>query len=513
MNWKHTLSALAAIVILGTGLRFSGLDNNSFVADEFLDMNSAYGYAQTGEWRAWDFNFGRPSEVNINVPRDERAAVYKWQVAQIFRFLPPTETVARSVSVLWGVISIGVIFWAAIVLTKRREIGLLAALLFALSVSGIIIDRTLRMYAMFFPLYLATATFTFLALERVYSGRVLWVKNIWEKFGINIHFAVAAGAFFILSLLTHQLTGMLIFSVAAYLIVRAFQEYRRNGKWQSKYSVMFALGLIGVIATAIFFPKFFRSFAAGLIFFDDHYGYIKYVLKDYYHPLLAIFLMVLGGWWIVKREGLPKESLWLSLSLLVPLSMAIWMWRRNVGAQYIFFAESFAMILVSAGVFGLWRLIREKWSLKVGVQSLLVLGTMLILVPNWGYFGEENNTYHETSSGSNPNYRKVFAYFKKNHLATDVLVTRNVRNYYFSAAQVPVYDLGDEISRARLSQEALEKLMLEYRTGWVILSDNDYDYVGKGVKDFLNKNLTRVSNDQVRGSIDVFTWVPLETKR
>ena len=171
------------------------------------------------------------------------------------------------------------------------------------------------------------------------------------------------------------------------------------------------------------------------------------------------------------------------------------------------------MILVSAGVFGLWRLIREKWSLKVGVQSLLVLGIMLILVPNWGYFGEENNTYHETSSGSNANYRKVFAYFKKNHLATDVLVTRNVRNYYWSGAQVPVYDLGDEISRTRFSQEALEKLMLQYQTGWVILSDNDYDYVGKGVKDFLNKNLTRVSNDQVRGMIDVFTWAPLETKR
>jgi hypothetical protein len=128
------------------------------------------------------------------------------------------------------------------------------------------------------------------------------------------------------------------------------------------------------------------------------------------------------------------------------------------------------------------------------------------LVPNFGYFLEENNTYHETSSGSNPNYRKVFAHFKKNHLTTDVLVTRNGRNYYFSGAHVPVYDLGDEISRTRLSQAELEKLMLEYRTGWVILSENDYDYVGKGVKEFLNKNLTRVSNDQVRGTIDVYRW-------
>jgi hypothetical protein len=506
MQWKQTLFALAAIVIVGTGLRFSGLDNNAFVSDEFLDMNSAYGYAQTGEWRAWDFNFGKPSEVNLNAPRDERATVYKWQVAQLFRFLPPTETVARSVSVLWGMISISVVFGATYLMTRRREIALIAALLFAVSVSGIIFDRTLRMYAMFFPLYLATATCTFLALERVYSGRVAWWRQLSEKCGIHFPFALAATALLVLSLLTHQLAGTLIFSVAAYLLVRGIQTYRQQGEWQNKYAVLLGLGLIGMVAVALFFPKFFRSFAGGLIFFDDHYGYVSYVLRDYYHPLLATLLMLLGAWWLAKREGLPKESLWLVLSLLVPLAMAIWLWRRNVGAQYIFFVQAFALILVASGVFGTWKLVCEKWNITAAKKSLLILGVLFVLVPNFGYFTEENNTYHETASGSNPNYRKVFAYFKKHHTETDVLVTRNGRNYYWSGAQVSVYDLGDEVSRTRLSQEELERLMAQYQTGWVILSDNDYDYVGKGVKEFLNKQLTRVSNDQVRGSIDVYTW-------
>lgn len=507
MTWKQTLYTLAVIVILGTGVRFYGLDNNSFVSDEFLDMNSAYGYVQTGEWRAWDFNFSKPSEININLPRDERAIVYKWQVAQLFRFLPPTETAVRSVSVFWGAVSIGVIFWAAYMMTRRKEIAIIAALLFAVSVSGIIFDRTLRMYAMFFPLYLAASVFVFLALEKVYAGKMRFCQYIWNKFGIHIHFVLAAIVFFVLSLLTHQLTGTLVFSVAVYLIVRAFQEYRRNKNLRNKYFVMFVLGIIVTIVTALFFTKFFRSFAGGLIFFDNHYGYIGYVLRDYYHPLWAVLLMVLGGWWIAKCENMPRESLWLSLSLLIPLAMAIWLWRRNIGAQYIFFAESFAMILAASGIFSLWTIVCEKWNVSmVTKKTFMLLTLMIILVPNFGYFMEENNTYHETSSGGNPNYRKVFAYFKKNHKDTDVLVTRNVRNYYFAGAQVPVYDLGDEISKTRLSQEALEKLMKEYKTGWVILSDNDYDYVGKGVKEFLAKNLTRVSNDQVRGAIDVYTW-------
>jgi hypothetical protein len=83
------------------------------VADEFLDMNSAYGYFKTGEWKAWDFNHQEPSAVNTNTARDERANIYKWQVAQLFRFLPPTEAVARSVSVFWGGITLLMVFGAS----------------------------------------------------------------------------------------------------------------------------------------------------------------------------------------------------------------------------------------------------------------------------------------------------------------------------------------------------------------------------------------------------------------
>lgn len=506
MKASTAYKLLVLILIVGAVLRFSGLGNNSFVADEFLDINSAYGYAKTGEWKAWDFNLDKPSEVNINEARDERAIVYKWQVAQLFKFLPPTETVARSVSVLWGILSILVIFWSALIFTRRREIALIAAFLFAVSISGIIFDRTLRMYAMFFPLYLATATLTFLTLEKMYNGRVSFLKKIWERFGMNILFALPAMLFFTLSLLTHQLSGTLLFSVAVYLIIRTFQIYRQSGKLRHRYSVLLLIGLTAVVMIAIFFPHFFRTFSGGLIFFDNHYGYFKYILRDYEHSLLATLFIIFGAWWIGKRQGLEKESLWLSILFLVPLIMAIWLWRRNIGAQYIFFAQSFVIILIAGGIFGLWQLICEKWHIIDTKKSIAVLGLLILIVPNFSYFLEKNNTYHETSSGSNPNYRKVFGYFKKYHQHTDVLVTRNVRNYYFSGAKVPVYDLGDEISKTRLSQEEIEKLMRTYPTGWVILSDNDYDYVGKGVKEFLNKNLTRESNDQVRGPIDVFTW-------
>ena len=163
-QWMYW-GSVGAIIILATALRFWGLGNNSFVADEFLDINSSYGYHQTGQWRAWDFNKKQQSEVNINEPRDERAALYKWQVAQMFTYLPPTEAVARSISVLWGIITVLLIIWSTVVFTRSREVSLISGILSAVSISLLVTSRRLRMYAFFVPVYLALATSIYLLLE------------------------------------------------------------------------------------------------------------------------------------------------------------------------------------------------------------------------------------------------------------------------------------------------------------------------------------------------------------
>ncbi|EKE20579.1 MAG: hypothetical protein ACD_7C00522G0001, partial [uncultured bacterium] len=53
---KKVLAILVAILVLAGFLRFYNLDEKSFSADEFLGVNTAYGYLKTGEWRRWDFN-------------------------------------------------------------------------------------------------------------------------------------------------------------------------------------------------------------------------------------------------------------------------------------------------------------------------------------------------------------------------------------------------------------------------------------------------------------------------
>ena len=99
-----------------------------------------------------------------------------------------------------------------------------------------------------------------------------------------------------------------------------------------------------------------------------------------------------------------------------------------------------------------------------------------------------------------------FDYFKKNKEDGDVLITRNFRNYYFSGAQVLVYDFGGELSKEKFSLTELQTITAKHPHGWIILSTNDYDYISNETEVFFKKNMERVSNAQVRGAVEVYRW-------
>jgi hypothetical protein len=509
ISWKNTWAVLFAIVVLGMGLRLYSLGNNSFVADEFLDMNSSYGYFQTGEWKAWDFNFGKVSEVNMNDARDERAFVYKWQVAGLFHILPPTEATARLVSVFWGAVSIVLMFWTGYFYTRKKSIGLITAFLFAVSISGIIFDRRLRMYAMFFPSYLALGTVLYAFFESEYRGTIALVKKIWDRYGVNMLYFVPLVLLAGLNALVHGLVLSLIPVFGIYVLWMMAATWRKEGTFRNKYGVTVGLGLTGMVIAAVFFPKLVRLALGSMVWLDNHYSYLGYVLRDFAHPLLGVLMIAFGSYVLGRKLGKSKEALWVTLSAVVPLILSIWFWRRNAGPQYIFFIQSFVLILTATGVYGLIRVAREfapVFSSFGNRGMFMVLLLAGLLLPNYGYFWEENNTYHETSSGGNPNYRKVFDYFKKNKEPGEVLITRNFRNYYFAGAEVSVYDFGGELSTEKFSLGELETIIAAHPHGWVILSTNDYDYISKDAETYFKRHMERVSNAQVRGAVEVYRW-------
>jgi 4-amino-4-deoxy-L-arabinose transferase-like glycosyltransferase len=504
---KNIYVALVIVILLGAFLRFYKLGNNSFVADEFLDINSSYAYAKTGIWQNWDFNFGRVNNDNVFQARDERAWVYKWPVAKLFNFFPPTENVARSVSALWGVFTIFLIYLVATYFTKKKTIGLLSAFLFAVSISGIEMDRKLRMYAMFLPVYLLFSWLLFRFLEDKYKGKIEFLKTISERWGLNLLFLIPVLLAGILSLKTHQLTGNMAFVIGFYLLFWGILTYRKNKSYRNKYFVIFVLTIIGVFLMSIVIPGQIRFFTSGLQFFNNHWEYVSITFSDYSNGMLGFILAFLGIYFLAKKQNMPKEGSWLAISFLAPLLAAIFLWNRSIGNQYIFFIKSFEIILVASGIYFTAEFFKDNLKNYEKKAYLIAIIISLLILPNYAYFLKtSDNAYNQTSASSNPNYRKIFTYFKKAKKDGDVLITRNFRNYYWSGAKIKVFDFGGELAREKLSLEDIKKITTENSNGWFIVSSNDESFIANDAIDYVVINFEKVSNSQVRGDIMVYRW-------
>jgi len=506
MNKKQVIIILGCIVLFGAFLRFYNLGKVSFVADEFLDINSSYAYFQTGVWQNWDFNQSAVNVENAFAPRDERAWGYKWQVAQLFKLLPPTEATARAVSAFWGILTIVLMFLVARSFTKRTEIGLLSAFFFAVSISGIIFDRRLRMYAMFFPIFLLFSWLTFKFLESEYVCKIKALNLINKKLGVNAVFLIPALLIGLFSFHLHQLAGNMVIIVAVYFIVQYFLERKVSKSYVNKYLIFLGLIVFGIFGAKIAAPTLVASFFAGMIFFTSHPNYLFITLRDYSQLIIAAIFVVLGVFYLIKNQETKKEGIWLIVSYLTLLLAAMFLWRRNVGEQYIFFAQSFVIILLSGGVYFLAKFLQANLPQFKVKTFWVVIALAVLIVPQYGYFFEADNTYRQTSESDNPNYRNIFVYFKKNKKPGDVLITRNFRNYYWDKQKVKMFDFGGELSKENFSLTELQKIIRENTSGWFIFSDNDMDYIANDAEDFAEKNMTKVSATALRGQVKVYRW-------
>ena len=560
----HVFLLLFAVLALAFVLRAWGLNNNPFIADEFIDMNASYGFFKTGEWHAWDFNLEKPDVLDFYAARDERSWIYRWQVVQLFRFLPPTEVVARSVSVFWGLMTVLIVFWSACVFTQKTSIALLAAFLFAVSIDGIEYDRKLRMYAMFAPVFLAFSTWLFLFLQektktprqkksvpsggkpprladsapcqrdttpprglgtppqagnnldsfpsmkgwRAFGAGVVSLKNWNTFFGVHLPFLLPALLAGLLALHLQLLTVNIVFSLFGYffavaILSRFFPHilsFSKSAKW--------GLGtfVLGAFLAYIFFPEILLSISGTSKFFMDNYDYLGKIFNDFQHPLLGALVVLFGFRTLFFTMKKPKNALWLLTSFLVPLLLTIFVWKRAQGTQYVFYLEPFVLILAATGVAGCLAWLQKNIpTVSKKTITLVVFSLAVLLLPNYGYYFQEQNTYHR---GNDPvaDYRKVFLYLGKLRTPGDALITRNFRNYYFPKWHAPVLEFGGERADHDLTREEIQNFICTHPSGFVVMFDNDWNFVTKDGRAFVESTLQKIDHSSVRGSAEAWRW-------
>ncbi len=506
---KHAVSIiLISILLLTLLLRAWGLGNNPFVADEFIDMNASYGYHQTNTWKAWDFNLSQTDTLDPYAARDERSWIYRWQVAQLFSIFPATETTARSISVIWGLLTTLVIFWSARIFTKDTRVALLSAFLFAVSITGIEYDRKLRMYAMFTPIFLILSTWLFLFLESKFPFKKPKLLGMLSGFfGINFLYLVPVIIIGLLSLHLQLLTVNIAFSLFGYFVIVALlSQYK---KIAPSISALWGLGtfFVGGVISFLFFPQIPQAILGTSKLFIDNYGYLEKFLRDFQHPLFGALLIVLGFYTLFVTLKKKKQALWLLTSFLVPLLLTMFVWSRAQGTQYIFYLQPFALILTACGITGIIDWIQKNLpTISKTKISFIVFSLAILLLPNYGYFVNDASTYNR---GNDPvaDYRKVFTYLKKsNTQELHALITRNFRNFYYAEWNTPVLEFGGERADHDLTKEEIQTFICTHPTGFVVIFDNDWNFVSKDGRTYIESTLQKIDSSSVRGAAKVYEW-------
>ena len=306
------------------------------------------------------------------------------------------------------------------------------------------------------------------------------------------------------SLELQLLTVNIVAAFFGFVFVQTILQWKNEKKLTlNKYSFLTSVMIFGGVIAIKFFPGITGIFVASIKCFINNGGYFEKILSDYSNWMLGVLLFFLGGYFLYKQTGHKKEAVWLLTSLLVPLFMAAFMWKRTQGIQYVFFLQSFLIILIASGIYAVATFF-EKQLVNISKKAFWVtIFLALLLLPNYAYFSSENNTYHRTDVGD---YRKVFLYVKKYFKAGDVIVTRNFRNYYLSGMHTKIYDFGGESALSDFSVEQLKQVAAQNSSGWIILFDNDTLFFSKEAKTYLENNFSKVDNAAVRGQATVYFW-------
>lgn len=510
-----------AIFCLGAFLRLHKLGMQSFIADEYLGIKIAAGYQKTGEWKHWDFNTNKLTEDEYT-----RGQVYYWQVAKTFDFLPISEATSRLVSVMWGLIAMLTVFCAAFIITRNWTIALIALFLSAVSITELIYDRKLRMYSMFAPVYLwfSFAVFKFLEYKKSSlcdlnpfakkhkgqkKGRICLLESVSKKTKLSWSWLLLVIPLGFLSLKTHDLTVNILPTILVYLLIMGLYLWYKQDKESKRY--------LGIVAAFTFFGIVFKlavpflkevsgigyiakkitstSGWAGSVF---HWTYLEKITLDYSYVLFGLIFILIGSYLMIKKYG--KLGLWTVLSFGVPLILAIFTWKRNVGDQYIYLTQLFKVIIVACGIyFSVKKLSTAFGNSKKAFVAILL--TVLLTIINVPFFYSEIGFYQSVKQWKHSNYREAYEYFLKKRDDNSALIARPLSNYYLKGENI---DLLGYSKDNKMTVDRILNAQEEYDEIWAIFAQN-LNITGNARR-YMEKSFELKETKYTNKKVKIYVW-------
>jgi 4-amino-4-deoxy-L-arabinose transferase-like glycosyltransferase len=510
--------ALLAIILLGLGLRFYELSERPFLADEGISTMAAIDISETG------YPPTHPDGTEY-----WRSIVHTSLMAQFFEVFGISVFVARLPSILFGTLAIILIYLFGKELFNWK-VGLISAFLLSINTPAIDLSREARMYAMFQFFYLLSLYFFYKGFEANKGRKIKLFKGMIIIENIRFIFLLLFAVSFIISLLCHRGTIMIIPSIMGYAFVMGLAKRKHIEDLQGKMGKYFGTFLLLIVLAGVgLLTTLFLDFGSQISSLLPYIGFnVKTTISEtiYYSlffietfPMECVFFgMALVFIGYIRN----KVGLFLLAFFLIPLILQLLFFHFEfIGFKYVFHLIPLFLVLSAFGLYELvnrlkiMELIRDPHN--INPRFFVVILSVLLVLAGTSF------AYFETHRGkmATPYWRQACEYVLFNSEDDTALVT--------SVALIPQFYLGSEdyglmqdhpayvdknitiYDRPHLhTREDLENITRLHDNGWVLVDMDRWNFeavITESAKEFLRDNMT-FHHYESQVFLFIYSWGP-----
>jgi mannosyltransferase len=317
--------------------------------------------------------------------------------------LGTNEWSARYVPGLIGIISVPLIYFPLKRISGIR-VGLLAAILLAISTWHIYWSQNARFYILLLLLYTFGLLTFYIGLEE---------NRPWFILSSLIFFGFAAKE--------RLLALMFIPVIAGYLIAIYFMRFEKPAGYRWRNIVMFFAP--GLLIFGVFATPFFKDIAGWFAAFGRINNNPFWLIAGsfYYITLPIIFLSAFGGIYFILKKN--HQALFFGMGAIIPLIVIVaWSLIQYTANRYMFVSLTSWLILAA-------MTINEMFILMKGSSKILAVGILLLVL---GISFSEDILYFRYQLGNRDNWKAAFEYVSHHKEVDDLIVAGNpeVGNFY-----------------------------------------------------------------------------------
>jgi len=419
----HYLVILVLIVILGVALRVYDLGGKSLWTDEVASV--------------------RDSESTTSMIEGAQPPLYYF-VLYLFRYMGTNEVILRLPSVVFGILTIALLYKVGKVFFGAKE-GLIGAFLLSISTLHVYYSQEARMYILLGFLSLLSLFFFYKSIKEN--------KNtFWFVFALST----------ILTLYTHYFGVFIIFVEIIFFILmlirngllsKKMRASTRFGRFGKRTVLMFTLST--TIIFAIYFPFFYSRFGIPsplaepqpsnslpppleLPFLVKLFGQLSNGSPfGYSEVALYLFIILFLCGCVIYMNKYKEKSALLLLWIIVPIILFFWVStipfvvkRTPVYAEprYLIFVLPIYLLLISIGITGIIEAIvsrgtssmraRASRTRKKKLNISLIALLLIVIVLGVTSVGSLQQYY----GGEKRDWRAVAQYLEIETQANDVIV-------------------------------------------------------------------------------------------